>query len=161
MNNKAISVDIKLVEKKINWFNERIQKEITHTVAGSASDTRSASAPTFWTTPYNKKAGQTSSVNILGGRGSNWANARDKKGKRLVGFTIRGGKTEKIATLSAYPMNLYENDVTIKRGQTSFVRKGTHIFRDRIPSVAEIQTQKNVLLAEQRINQIINQNIEN
>lgn len=74
----------------------------------------------------------------------------DRKGRRMVKFALNVRHPfTKVATFSAYPLNLYENDV-INHGKK---RPGTHIMMTKIPPAVQGTIIQSIQEIDSRIEQ--------
>jgi len=133
----------------LNRLKDRIPQYGTALVSEVSARSRKVAYSQFFNRPYSAESPTSLNIaNRFGTRVYKDKNGRrtikrgpaftamtkagrvDRRGRRLVDFKLDAKrKLTKIAYFTAYPLNLYENDV-VNRGKR---RPGTHIMLQRMP----------------------------
>lgn len=161
---------IELCVDQITGLRVFITDRRIHYLAHSATQTMRRGVETYWNKHYNLQSGQTRQLALFQGGGDlTWRIAkktykgrkvlepspnsekfRSRNGqKRLVAFTFgkpTATKDFQASNLSihSFPMNWYERDVMLK-GWSSVdgkIRKGTHIMKRFMPTIARAEMDK-------------------
>ncbi len=145
-----VLVDIKEVSDSMNRLRQHIPEYGTELVSEISAGARDVAYRAFFNKPYS--VNNPNSLNLLTRYGvrrykdpktgkrtvrrgpaftrMTRAGRVDRMGRRLVNFALDTKMPfRKVAKFTAYPLNLYENDVTVN----GYRRPGTHIMLAKIP----------------------------
>jgi len=166
INKNDLNVDINKELNRFDRADQRGQKLAVSYASTIASDVRETIIPSI-TKKY--KASTHNSVNLhLIGNGF----AKDSRNRKMIGFSLKSVTNSwKRATLTSYPLNLYEHDTKVYTKRNPWIRatyndpitykrEGTHILErasSKLGSIAKMSESEFLAEVQNAIKEVMEQ----